>query len=92
MPFELKIHFLGAVTIMMIRINSVVKAGGEILWESRETRIALINTKSKYLRKRFRACREIRIYLNSVFYFEKSTCWIYMYSLINNTINVVLAF
>lgn len=91
MPFELMMHFIGAVIILVYGINSVVKVGGDIVRESLETKHALCHIPQKYLRRKFLACREIRVYLNSVFYFDKRTCTVYFDSLINNTITVVLA-
>lgn len=84
-------HFVGALAIMILCINVVIKAAGEIVIESVKTKIALKLTNKKYLRKNLMACREIRVYLNSVFYFEKNTCTVFVDSLINNTITVALA-
>lgn len=55
-------------------MNVVIKSAGEISQASMEIKQALMkNLSTKSLRKQITARTDIRIYINSIFFMEKST-------------------
>lgn len=90
MPLEGKLNFFFALTVFLIAINAIIKVGGDVVANSQETRHTLRNTSTKYLRKKLRGCRDVRIYFNEIFFFETGTFTVFMDSVINNAITIVL--
>lgn len=87
-----QVNFLGAFALLLFCVNAVIKAGGTVLWKSQQT-LNLLRKRRKevYHQKVCRACAEVRIYFNSVFYFERNTFTVFLNSMINNVITIVLA-
>lgn len=90
MQLEGKLNFFFALTVFLIAINAIIKVGGDVVANSQETRHTLRNTSTKYLRKKLRGCRDVRIYFNEIFFFETGTFTVFMDSVINNAITIVL--
>lgn len=73
-------------------MNVVIYSTGEILQALKDTKQALMkNLSTKSSQKQITARRDIRIYINSIFFMEKRTFTVFVHSMINNTITLILA-
>lgn len=92
MSLDVKLNMCGAVFVILVGINTVIKVAGEILNVSQQTKQAFGKRMiKKELRKQVLASRDIRVYVNSVFYMEKGTFTVFLTSVINNAITIILA-
>lgn len=91
MPFEVQLNCSGALIIIFITMNSVINVAGDIVTTSQDTKRAFIKAPKKDIKKSMGACRDIRIYFNSVFFMEKGTYTVFVHCVINNTITFILA-
>lgn len=89
---EMQLNFVGTLCIIIVVVNAIIKGAGEIVTKSQDLKaIFKSNLTKKEVRKSLLACRDIRMYFSSVFYIEKGTFTVFLDSVINNTITVVLA-
>ncbi len=92
MSLEIKLNHFIAVYAIITCMNAIINGAGEIVNVSQQTKETLwANVPKKVLRKQILARRDIRIYFNSVFFMEKGTFTVFLDSLINNTITLLLA-
>lgn len=87
-----KLEYILFISMIVWAYKMLVKAGGELLSES-ELCCKLMNSSEKQLvRKVAKSCKDLRFYVSGTFYFENSTFLVFIDSVINNTIAVLLAF
>lgn len=90
--FEAELNCCCALFILIVVVNTIIMGAGEIVTRSQQIKHIFTRTVTKRnLRKSILACRDIRIYFNSVFFMEKETFTVYLNSVIDNTITLVLA-
>lgn len=92
MPLETQLNFLLALICLIVATKSIIKVGGDVVATSQESKHALKNTPRMYLRKQLKGCRDIRIYFNDIFFFERGTFTVFIESVVNNVITIVLTF
>lgn len=91
MALEVKINHFIAIYAIITCMNAIIKGAGEIVEVSKQAKQALwTNMPEKHLRKQILARRDIRIYFNSAFFMENGTFMVFLDSVINNTISIVL--
>ncbi len=88
---EVQLNSLCALCVIIATINAVIKGAGEIVTTSQTTKAIFKNAQQKTLRRNMAACRDIRIYFNSVFFIEQGTFTVFMDSVIHNTITFLLS-
>ncbi len=92
MNLDVKMNMCGAMLAIVGGINAVIKVAGEILDASQQIKQAFSKQMlNKELKRQILACRDIRIYFGSVFYFDRGTFTVFLTSVINNTITIILA-
>jgi len=86
------INFGVMAVVDAIGINLLIEAGGCVLECSRNVKRSLGRSADPLMRKYIRSCRDLRVYAGSVFFYEKSTVAVFVDSVINNMITIILMF
>lgn len=89
--FEVQLNCSLSFIVIMLAVHSLIIGAGETVTISQNMKHKFIDAPTKFLRKRMVACRDIRVYFNSVFFIEKGTFTVFVDSVINNTITFMLA-
>lgn len=91
LPAVTKLNLFMAFIAFSFCCNRIIKVGGNVVDSSKQTKRVFRKARGKYLRRRLRGCRDVRIYFGDVFYFEKGTFTVFVHAVVNYAITIVLA-
>ncbi|CAL8145591.1 unnamed protein product [Orchesella dallaii] len=91
MPFEMILNFAIMGSLLSLATHLTIDTAGTILETSQTVKRQLYFCQKNLTRKHVRSCSDIKIYCGSTSYFEKHTVTVFVDSIINNMITIILA-